>query len=241
MNRNELSEGLKGGMIIALSSAPFAVLFGAVAADNGLSVAEAGLMSAIVYAGASQLVGIELFGHHVAPWLVVLSVFAVNFRHILYSAALARFITHFTPLQKFFAFFLLTDPQFAEGVNRGESGRGVSFAWYIGFGGTIYFPWLFFSMVGAFFGRMMGDPRVFAIDALLPIYFLGLVVGFRRKPGFYPTVIASAAGSVLGYHFVGSPWHVSIGAAVGVIVAAALPLQQEVVGEVPAAATEAET
>ncbi len=227
MNRVELSEGMKGGIIIALSSAPFAVLFGAVAADNGLSVAEAGLMSATVYAGASQLVGIELFGHHVAPWLVVLSVFAVNFRHILYSAALTRFITHFSPLQKFFTFFLLTDPQFAESVKRGESGRGVTFDWYIGFGGAIYFPWVFFSMVGAFFGRMMGDPRVFAIDVLLPIYFLGLVIGFRRKPGFYPTVAASAAASVLGYHFVGSPWHVSIGAAVGVLVAALLPLPKE--------------
>ncbi|WP_037087381.1 AzlC family ABC transporter permease [Neorhizobium vignae] len=239
MNRSEFNQGLKGGLIIALSSAPFAVLFGAVASDNGLSVMEAGLMSATVYAGASQLVGIELFGHHVAPWLIVLSVFAVNFRHILYSAALTRYIAHFTPVQKFLTFFLLTDPQFAEAVQRGESGRGVSFPWYIGFGAAIYFPWLFFSVVGAFFGRMMGDPRALAIDVLLPVYFLGLVIGFRRKPGFYPVVVGSALGSVLGYHFVGSPWHVSIGAAVGVAVAAFLPLPTE---SVPAnAVTEMES
>ncbi|MBW6422695.1 AzlC family ABC transporter permease [Rhizobium sp. XQZ8] len=225
MNRSEFHRGLKGGIVIALSSAPFAVLFGAVAADNGLSVAEAALMSATVYAGASQLVGIELFGHHVAPWLVILSVFAVNFRHILYSAALAKYIGHFTPVQKFFTFFLLTDPQFAESVKTGEAGKTVSFTWYIAFGMAVYFPWLFFSIVGVYFGKMIGDPKTFAIDVLLPIYFLGLVMGFRRKPGFYPTVIASAFGSVLGYHFVGSPWHVSIGAAVGVLVAALLPLQ----------------
>ncbi len=239
MNRSEFKQGVKGGLIIALSSAPFAVLFGAVASDNGLSVMEAGLMSATVYAGASQLVGIELFGHHVAPWLIVLSVFAVNFRHILYSAALTRYITHFTPVQKFFTFFVLTDPQFAEAVKRGESGRGVSFRWYIGFGAAIYFPWLLFSVIGAFFGRMMGDPRALAIDVLLPVYFLGLVIGFRSKPGFYPVVAASALGSVLGYHFVGSPWHVSIGAAVGVVVAAFLPLSTD---SVPAnAATEMES
>ncbi|WP_105438280.1 AzlC family ABC transporter permease [Neorhizobium sp. T25_13] len=239
MNRSEFNQGLKGGLIIALSAAPFAMLFGAVASDNGLSVMEAGLMSATVYAGASQLVGIELFGHQVAPWLIVLSVFAVNFRHILYSAALTRYITHFTPVQKFFTFFVLTDPQFAEAVKRGESGRGVSFPWYIGFGAAIYFPWLFFSVVGAFFGRMMGDPRALAIDVLLPVYFLGLVIGFRSKPGFYPVVVASALGSVLGYHFVGSPWHVSIGAAVGVVVAAFLPLSTD---SVPAdAATEMES
>ena len=232
-------EGLKGGIIIALSSTPFAVLFGAVAVDNGLSVAEAGLMSAVVYAGASQLVGIELFGHHVAPWLVVLSVFAVNFRHILYSAAIAPFIRHFTPAQKFFTFFLLTDPQFAETVKRGESGRGVGCSWYAGFGGAIYFPWLFFTIVGAYFGRMIGDPKQIAIDVLLPIYFLGLVISFRSRPGFYPVVLASTLGSVAGYHFVGSPWHVSIGAAAGIVVAALRPVSADGDAVGQAAETEA--
>ncbi|MGK9050511.1 AzlC family ABC transporter permease [Neorhizobium petrolearium] len=239
MNNSEFYAGLKGGIVVALSSAPFGILFGAIAVDNGISVLEAALMSATIFAGASQLVGIELFGHHVAAWLIVLSVFAVNFRHVLYSAAIARFIGHFTPVQKFFTLFLLTDPQFAESVKRGESGRGVSFPWYIGFGVAVYFPWLFFSVVGAFFGKMMGDPRAIAIDVLLPVYFLGLVVGFRRKPGFHPVVAASALGSVFGYHFVGSPWHVSIGAAVGVVVAALLPLPKE---RVPVtAASEVET
>lgn len=226
MNREDVIEGLKGGAIIAISSAPFAILFGAVAVDNGLSVLDAAVMSATVYAGASQLVGIELFGHHVAPWLIVLSIFAVNFRHILYSAALTRFISHFSPIQRFFTFFLLTDPQFAESVKRGEDGRGVSFEWYLGFGLSIYFPWLFFSGVGAWFGSMIGDPRTLAIDVLLPTYFMGLVLAFRQRTGFYPVVFASTLGSIAAYHLVGSPWHVSIGAAVGVAVAALLPLPE---------------
>jgi predicted branched-subunit amino acid permease len=224
MNRNEIVEGLKGGAVVALSSAPFAVLFGAVAVDNGLNLPEVALMSATVYAGASQLVGIELFGQHVAAWLVVLSIFAVNFRHVLYSAALTRYLTHFSLGQKLLAFFLLIDPQFAETVRRAESGKTITLEWYLAFAAVIYVPWLTFSVVGAAFGAMIGDPSVWAIDVLLPLYFLGIVVGFRRKPGFYPIVAASFIGSVLGYQFVGSPWHVSIGAACGVLVAALLPL-----------------
>ena len=72
--KKDIIDGLKGGAIIALSAAPFAVLFGAVAIDNGLTVLDVALMSATIYAGASQLVGIELFGQHVAPWLIVLFV-----------------------------------------------------------------------------------------------------------------------------------------------------------------------
>ncbi|SMQ70238.1 Predicted branched-chain amino acid permease (azaleucine resistance) [Devosia lucknowensis] len=231
---NDVLDGLKAGAVIALSTSPFAVLFGAVAVDNGLTIVDAGLMSATIYAGASQLVGIELFGNHVAPWLIVLSVFAVNFRHILYSAAIARYIRGYSPVQKALAFFFLIDPQFAEAIRRGESGKSLSFSWYMAFALVIYFPWILFSVLGAWFGSMLGDPRVWAIDVLLPIYFLGLVVGFRRKPGFYPVVATSMLCSVAAYYLVGSPWHVSIGAICGVLVAALLPLPPR-----PAAVEEA--
>jgi predicted branched-subunit amino acid permease len=81
-------QGARLSIPVVVASGPFAMLFGAIAVDNGFSVFEAFLMSAAVFGGASQMVGIELFGHHVAPWLIVLSIFAVNFRHVLYSAAL---------------------------------------------------------------------------------------------------------------------------------------------------------
>jgi predicted branched-subunit amino acid permease len=223
MTRDVL-DGMRGGAIIALSAAPFAVLFGAVAIDNGLTVFDVALMSATLYAGASQLVGIELFGQHVAPWLIVLSIFAVNFRHILYSAAIARLIRNYSLLQKAIALFFLVDPQFAESIRRSEGGKPVGFAWYMAFAMAIYFPWLICSVLGAWFGSMVGDPKVWALDVLLPVYFLGLVVGFRRKQGFYPVVAASMVGAVAGYYLVGSPWHVSIGAICGVLVAALLPL-----------------
>jgi predicted branched-subunit amino acid permease len=37
-------------------------------------------------------------------------------------------------------------------------------------------------------------------------------------------VIASAVASTVAWHFIGSPWHVSIGALAGILVAAVLPL-----------------
>src|SRR3982074_2000674 len=86
--------GARLPMPIVVASAPFALLFGAIAVDNGFSVLEAFLMSLTIFGGASQMVGIELFGQHVAPWLIVLSIFAVNFRHVLYSAGIGRRIAH---------------------------------------------------------------------------------------------------------------------------------------------------
>lgn len=219
----QIADGLKKGFVVALSSAPFGILFGAIAVDNGFSLAEAALMSALVYGGASQLVGIELFGHHVAAWVIVLSVLAVNFRHILYSAALATVLGRFPPVRRWLSFFLLVDPQFAETLKRDEAGKPVTFRWYFAMGAVVWLAWIANTVIGAFFGKLIGDPKALGIDVLLPIYFLGLVMGFRTRHNFLPVMLAGAVGSVIAYRIVGSPWHISLGAALGIIVAAILP------------------
>lgn len=225
--KEEIRDAFRRGIAVAIAASPFAVLFGAVAVDNGLTFAETSLMSATLYAGASQLVGVELFNHHVAPWLVVLSIFAVNFRHVLYSAAMAPHVRHLTFWQKATSFFLLTDPQFAETERRADAGLRVSYIWLMVLGLSVYVPWLCLTIVGGLLGNLIGDPRAIGIDVLLPVYFMGLVMGFRSRANWLPVVLASGVGSVLAMHFVGSPWHVSLGALAGVAVAALLPLDKE--------------
>ncbi|MDO9418818.1 AzlC family ABC transporter permease [Pararhizobium sp.] len=238
MDRNEFWLGVRTGLPITLSASPFGALFGALAVDNGFSVLDAVSMSVTMYAGASQMVGIELFGNNVQPWLIILSIFAVNFRHILYSASIARYIKHFTLAQKIVSLFLLTDPQYAESEKRGESGVTVSFAWYLGLGAVIYIPWQLTTLIGAFFGQMIGDPKAIGLDVLLPIYFMALVLGFRKRDNWLPVVAMSSAVSVAALHFVGSPWHVSIGALAGVALAACLPLPKTEPAEPVLAKTE---
>ncbi|MCS4241227.1 putative branched-subunit amino acid permease [Rhizobium sp. BIGb0125] len=223
MAHADFKTGLKGGFLIALSAAPFGLLFGAVAVDNGLTMFEAVLMSATLYAGASQLVGIELFGQKIEAWLVILSIFAVNFRHILYSAAMVRPLAHWSLGRKLIAFFFLVDPQFAESVRRNENGEKISFSWYMGFALAIYFPWLITTVLGVMFGKLIGDPRALGFDVLLPIYFMGMVLGFRKRQNFYPVMLASGIGAIVAFHVVGSPWHVSLGAFAGILVAVLLP------------------
>ncbi len=220
---SEFWDGARLSMPVVVAAAPFGLLFGAIAVDNGLSVLEATLMSALIFGGASQMVGIELFGQHVAPWLIVLSIFAVNFRHVLYSASIGRRIAHWPVIQQALGYFVLTDPQFAVAERKAEAGETVGFAWYMGLGLPVYVFWAIESALGAVFGKLIPDTHALGIDFLLPIYFLGLVMGFRKRPLWLPVVIASAAASIVAYKTVGSPWHVSIGAAAGVLLAVILP------------------
>lgn len=231
--KSEFWDGVRLSMPVVVASAPFAVLFGAIAVDNGFSVLEAFLMSALVFGGASQMVGIELFGQHVAPWLIVLSIFAVNFRHVLYSAGLGRRISHWPVIQQALGYFIMTDPQYAVAEARAASGKTVSFVWYLGLGLPVYVFWVVESALGAVFGKLIPDTHALGIDFLLPIYFLGLVMGFRKRPLWLPVVMASAVASIIAYKTVGSPWHVSIGAIAGVLLAVILPPHRSGVGERP--------
>jgi predicted branched-subunit amino acid permease len=221
-----LWDGVRASAPVVVAVLPFGLLFGAIAVANGLTPLEAVLMSATVYAGASQMVGIELFGQKLAPALIVFSVFAVNFRHVLYSAAIGRRIAHWPTAQKALGFFLLSDPIFAEAERLGESGRPVGFGWYLGLGGGVWLGWVTQTALGAAFGGLISDPKALGLDFLLPIYFLGLVMGFRKRPLWAPVVLASAIASVVAYRIVGSPWHVSIGGIVGILVAAAAPVRR---------------
>lgn len=215
-------DGVRTGAPIVVSFIPFGLLFGALAVDNGLSVAETVAMSVLLFAGASQLVGIELFGQKVAPWLIVFSIFAVNFRHILYSAAIGRRIRRYAFWQKAVAFFFLTDPQFAEAEKRTETGEPLTFGWYMGMALTCYASWVGLTWLGALFGRMIPDTQAFGLDFLLPIYFTGLLMGFRKRPMWLPVIVTSGIASIVALRFVGSPWHVSLGALAGIALAVVL-------------------
>jgi 4-azaleucine resistance transporter AzlC len=220
MSSSQFLAGARQSIPILISTAPFGLLYGAIAVDQGLTVWQASLMSLTIYAGASQLVGIELFNNHVAPWLVVFSIFIVNIRHVLYSAAVGRRMDGFTPLQRATGFFFLIDPQFAVTEREAENGRNITFAWFMGLALPVYTLWNIESVIGAIFGKLIPDPEAFGIDFLLPLYFFGLVMGFRKRALWLPVVAVSAVASVAALKTIGSPWHVTIGALAGVLFAA---------------------
>ena len=100
----------------------------------------------------------------------------------------------------------------------------MTIARYLGFDMINNVPWQIKTQLRAIFGQMIGEPRAIGLDVLLPIYFMGLVLGFRKRDNWLPVVAVSSLASIAAMHFVGSPWHVSIGAIAGILLAGCLPL-----------------
>lgn len=86
----EFKEGLKAGIPIAVGYLPIAITFGLMTKAAGIPSYVGILMSLILYAGASQFVGINLLVLGAASWEIVLTTFILNLRHFLMSASLSQ-------------------------------------------------------------------------------------------------------------------------------------------------------
>ncbi len=208
---------------------PLSMLFGTLAVGNGLTALDAILMSAFLFAGASQFVAIDLYNHSVPAWSILLSVLALNFRHVLYSAALTHVLRPVKLRIKIPAFFLLADPMFAITDQRAGEGKPFSAPLYFGLAVTLYSFWVLGTVLGALFGKLISDPQALALDMLMPIYFLTLVMSFRTRPNWGITVVVSAVLSILTYYapaagltWPGPPWHITIGGLGGILTAVLL-------------------
>lgn len=218
-NRAEVLAALRALAPILLAVLPFGMVYGAVAIGSGISLAAAMGLTASVYAGASQLAALQLLGVGAPLWSVLLTVAALNFRHVLYSAAIARHLKRFSGLEKALAFFFLVDPMFGAAESRSER-QPLTRTFYFTYALALYCGWVLSSLVGALFGALIEDPKVYGLDFILPVYFLALLMTFRARDQFYPVALAAAVVSIVVYLTVGAPWHVTAGGLAGIAVAA---------------------
>jgi 4-azaleucine resistance transporter AzlC len=212
--------GFRDILPIIVATIPFGMVFGALATKTGLGLFESGLMSAAVYGGASQFVALEFWTHPLPFWTILLSALAVNLRHILYSAALGRRMAHWSPLQRYSGFVILTDPIFALAESRG--GERLSVAYYFGLAIPLYVNWVLTTLAGAIAGTLIGRPQAVGLDFVVTAYFMYLVVGYRARPNAFPIIGASAVAALAAYLLFGPPWHFAGGAVCGMGTAAFL-------------------
>jgi predicted branched-subunit amino acid permease len=111
--RSEFLSGVRDELPILVGVVPFGMIYGIIALGAGLSPLEAQAMSAVVFAGSSQLIAVQLAGLGTPGLVIVLTGFVVNLRHALYSASVAPYIRHLSPVWKALLAYLLTDEAYA--------------------------------------------------------------------------------------------------------------------------------
>jgi 4-azaleucine resistance transporter AzlC len=224
-NPSTFTDGLRDIAPVMLATIPFGTVFGALATKEGLSVEESLLMSGLVYAGASQFVALEFWANPLPFWTILLSVLAVNLRHVLYSAALGRKMVHWSPAARYLGFAFLVDPTFAVAELKG--GPRLSAAYYFGLAVPLYANWLVMTALGAIFGALIRRPEAFGLDFVVPAYFIYLIVSFRKRPNALPIVVAAGRGRSSLISRQGRHGHIAGGAFAGMGIAGLLVKERE--------------
>ncbi len=179
---------------------PFAVLFGVVATEAGLDLAQTMGFSVLVIAGAAQLTALQLMTEN-APVIVILaSALAVNLRMAMYSASLAPWIGAAPLWQRALAAYLLVDQSYAVSLANFEAEPRWSLpqrmALFLGTVALIAPVWYACTLAGALLGR--GVPDALALDFAVPITFISLIApGLRTLAHVAAAVVAVILGLVL--------------------------------------------
>jgi len=197
---------------IMVSARGFGLVYGLSARAAGFSPIEAGAMSVLVFAGASQFVavGYVLGGF---SWLAIVLLTAfLNARHMLYSAALAPYLAGVPRLQRAAMAHVLTDEAFALAIAHFRRiGRADVRGYWLGAILSTFIPWNVATLVGVTIGGSIPDPARFGLDVIFPAAMGGLAVGLitgRRE------LVAAVSGGVVGVG-VGLAWDPAAGIIAG--------------------------
>lgn len=216
-------DDFRGGAIATLpltvAVAPIGMIFGVGAVAKGLSVAEAALMSALVFAGGSQFVALDLW-RQPAPWLALgLAALLVNIRHVLLSMSLGSKLEGFPVPLRYLSMLLLADEVWAMAEKRAMAAP-LTPAWYAGIAIPFYIVWLMATLAGALAGTAIGDPRALGLDFAFTAVFIVLVVGFWKGRETGLILIASGLAAIVAHRLVPGAWYIAAGATAGIAAAA---------------------
>lgn len=217
--------GIISALPITLGLIPFGLVTGVAGVKAGLSPFEITFMSGFVYAGAAQLVALQLMGAGASMLFVLLAVAVVNLRYIMYSSAIAKHLKTLSQPMRVLAAFELVDQNFAMALNRSkELGERLTPWFYLGAGVPLWVNWVICTLLGATLGARV--PESWSLEFAVPLCFLVLLVPAVRTR---PLLLAALVGGIVATLLAWLPYRsgLFIGAIAGIAAGSWLEYQRE--------------
>ena len=154
---------------------PFGLVAGVSAASVGLTNFQAVALSALVFAGASQLAGLQLIASGAPVFVILLTTFFINLRFAMYSASLAPYLARLRVASRSALAYLMTDQAYALSVARfvREPEMPHKGLYYLGFAAPIWCVWMVATAAGVIVGAQV--PEGWSLEFAIPLIFMALI------------------------------------------------------------------
>ncbi|WP_082135301.1 AzlC family ABC transporter permease [Puniceibacterium sp. IMCC21224] len=191
--RHAYLRGLRDATPFLVIVLPFAMLFGVLATEAGLSLFETVSFSVVVIAGASQFTALQLMSEQAPTVVVLASALAVNMRMAMYSASITPYLGAAPLWQRGLIAYFLVDQTYAASLLEYDKRPGMTLGEKVGyFFGTctpICLPWYAATLLGGWLGAAI--PTELGLDFVLPIAFISMIMPLLRTPAHRAAALVS--------------------------------------------------
>ena len=207
-------EGAKRCIPIVISGFAIGLVFGVLARQAGLSVAESVLMSVLVFSGAAQFVVLGLWAAPLPVATIALTTLVVGLRHLLMGAALSPWFSKLGRLKAYGSVFFMADENWALTMSEFSKGRRDA-AFLLGGGLAMFVSWTSSTLIGRTIGGALRDPARWGLDFAFTAVFLALLVGmWRGRSDLLPWAVAAVV-AVAAHHWLPGQWYILLGGLAG--------------------------
>ena len=167
-------QGVKAGVPIILGIIPVGVAFAIMARQSGFSILETIMMSAAVFAGASQMVSVNMYSQGADLLAIILATFVINLRHLIMSTCIMHKMKSDNVLMKALVSFGITDESFAIFTNLESEEATIGF--FMGLISVTYSTWVLSTVLGAISVKLL--PAIIANSLGISLYamFIALLI-----------------------------------------------------------------
>lgn len=189
---------------LLIGVAPFGLVYGVLALASGLSLWQAFALSFILFGGASQIVFAQLWAALAPVFVLAGSVFVLNLRHVLYSAAMAPYFRALPLRWRIVLAYFLTDEAFAISISKFQSQPDMPHKryYFLGTGLTLWSGWQLSTLGGIWLGDLI--PPALNLGFAIPLTFIALVVPVLRGHAELASAVVAGGVALLGQSL---PWN----------------------------------
>lgn len=214
--RGEFFAGCRDEAPLLLGAVPFGLIYGIAALAAGVPAWIAQAASAVVFAGAAQLVIVQMLSAGAGTLPIAVTAGLLNLRHVLYSASMARYLRHLPRRWRLLLAYLLTDEAYAIAVLRYQRrslapglGSDLSHWYFFGAGFTLWLGWQLATACGLLFAATI--PPHWELDFAVPLTFLALLTLLLRERAGQAAALVAALGALV---FATLPYRLGLVAAI---------------------------
>ncbi len=201
---------------------PFGIIYGVIGMELGLGPYITLGASIIMFAGASQIVLLQLFSGGASSLVMLSSVGAVNSRHLLYGAVLSEHLSTLRLTWKIILSYVMVDQAFAVSntyFKNNENNKNKHFH-LLGSGYMCWTTWQISTIIGIVMGSIIPDEL--GLSFTISLTFLALLINDFRKFKNVIVMLVSGIVATIGYNIIPFKAYIIVSAISALIVATLL-------------------